>query len=685
MRKYLTVSFLLAVFLSLQFFPSGEYVKAQTLVDVKWALYEVQLNPLNVLTDYTYERRVTVSGNEQGANGFITTSVTTGALSYEEWVEDLQGNVLWSQRYSYDYAPPPSEFTTGDRFEITVNGNAVCNKPAEGVSGPANFISGVRVNKGLADSQGNFLNRPNDTYLEVGDRKSYSESVNAPFRAVAAKIQIPLSEQFYRIDVTSTAEFKTEQGDKGPLVVAWIYQAVEIDEDTPAETSQPAVTTTNEPKDKNGEDALDILGRIGREVARERIQNEVKASLEGLGELLTDQWDSFTGWTEGLLDDTIAWMEGPLVDKFGDDFGAGEPESPGLSWEEVNDQLGERIKPVAGVNEESMDELFDKVKNILWEEDPETGRYIPRRTTTFDTVDVKLNDGGSVNIGILVTPEGRIMYTPNGKDYFPKLQTAVDPSWYEQAIDLYTGTKNWIWESLFTGSTRNPDIDLQNKVASEVLEDLRIQLDAGETPQTMVDWTEGKLWSNQIQGPIQTKTRQILWQQAEEILKNHITGDGKIPSAEDLEKLALFEDMKFQFQGGEMTTPKAWAEYKSQTGIDLFELTEAGSYAVAGGEFAVESVKTMARGLQDTDFAVRTRAYIEERKAGYTIDLIYENMRNGNLPELDIGAAKAASGGTSSMMASSGIAAEAQMGIVFTMYEKAYQRYLLAQQMGRKP
>jgi predicted transcriptional regulator len=102
-------------------------------------------------------------------------------------------------------------------------------------------------------------------------------------------------------------------------------------------------------------------------------------------------------------------------------------------------------------------------------------------------------------------------------------------------------------------------------------------------------------------------------------------------------------------------------------------------------EIAVEAIKTMARELQDTDFAVRTREYIEYRKAGSSISLIYERMREGELPELDIGSGKAVSGGTSAMMASSGIAEEAQLGIVFTMYEQAYQRYLLAQEMGRQP
>jgi hypothetical protein len=82
---------------------------------------------------------------------------------------------------------------------------------------------------------------------------------------------------------------------------------------------------------------------------------------------------------------------------------------------------------------------------------------------------------------------------------------------------------------------------------------------------------------------------------------------------------------------------------------------------------------------------LRTRAYIEERKAGYNIDDIYRRMREGELPELDTGTAKAASGGIASLMASSGIEGEARIGVMFSMFEQAYQRYLLAQSMGRKP
>ncbi|MDD5127788.1 MAG: hypothetical protein PHR43_06835, partial [Dehalococcoidales bacterium] len=300
----------------------------------------------------------------------------------------------------------------------------------------------------------------------------------------------------------------------------------------------------------------------------------------------------------------------------------------------------------------------------------------------FETVDARLIGGGTAKIGVMVTPEGRILFTTNGEDFYTDLKRAFDPTLRERVGDIYDDTKDWIWDSLFTGSTRNADIDMQNRVASEVLEDLRVQLNAGEGPESLMDWTEGKIWSN-IQDSLETQKRQWLWRQAGESLEIFLSSEDI--SLEDSETyITSFRDLKHQFDGGELTTPRAWAEFKSQTGIDLFDLTESGQYAVAGAEFAVESIKTMARGLQDTDFALRTRAYIEERKAGYNVDAIYQRMRDGELPELDIGTAKAASGGVSSLMASSGIEREAQMGVMFSMFEQAYQRYLLAQSMGRK-
>ncbi|MDP3880078.1 MAG: hypothetical protein Q8Q07_07245 [Dehalococcoidales bacterium] len=388
-----------------------------------------------------------------------------------------------------------------------------------------------------------------------------------------------------------------------------------------------------------------------------------------------------------LSEDPAAHVEGFLAGESGG-AGSGDQESTGLSWGEVVDQLSGRVKSPSSVDAESAEEIFEKVKGIVYEEDPETGKFQPTRASGHDVVDVRMQNGETRKVGILVSPEGRILYTPDGKDYYSDLESAVDPSLTQRATELYSDTKDWMWESLFEGSTRNKDIDLQNKVASEVLDDLRTQLDAGEAPKSVADWTEGQLWDKQVKEPLQTKVHELLWQQAEEVLKDKITSGGRIPTPKEIETLELFEDMKYQFDGGKTTTPKAWDEIKKQSGLDLFDLVEvdglkAGELAVAGAEFALESVKTMGRGLQDTDFALRSRAYIAERNAGQKPELIWQRMRSGELPELDIGSAKAASGGVSSMMASSDVAQEAQLGVMFTMYEQSYQRYLLAKDIGR--
>ena len=356
---------------------------------------------------------------------------------------------------------------------------------------------------------------------------------------------------------------------------------------------------------------------------------------------------------------------------------------PGITWDEMVNELSDGVKSPSNVNANSVEDVFDKVREMIYEENPETGRFDRTRTSGHDIVDIQLSNGESMEVGIMVTPEGRILYTSNGKDYYPDLETLVDPSLSQQVSSIYSDIKDHAWNTLFEGSSGNPDTDLQNRVAAEVMDDLRKQLAAGEEPKSVADWTEGKLWDDNIKGPLQTGVQQLMWQQAEAVLKERIASGALIPDQGDVDALEFFQEMKFQFDDGKTTTPKAWDEYKSRTGLDLFELSKAGKAAVAGAEFALESIKTMGRGLQDTDFAVRSRAYIAERQANHNPQVIWDRMRMGELPELDIGGAKVASGGVSSMMASSGVAREAQMGVMFTMYEQTYQRYLIAQGMGK--
>jgi len=227
MYKIILGSLLLIISLTLQVLPGAERVVAQDLVPVKWVLHEVRVNPLKVLANREYERWVSMPKGEKKAKGFVTTGASASSMFYAEIMKDLDGNELWSYSYTFDFTAPPSEFITNERFEISVNGNAVFNKQAEGVSGPVSYIGGVWANKGLADKQGIFINRPGDKWLEVGDRTSLSESMQFSGSGPNAKTAIPLSEQYFRIDISTGLEFETEQGEKESLQVAWIYKAVE--------------------------------------------------------------------------------------------------------------------------------------------------------------------------------------------------------------------------------------------------------------------------------------------------------------------------------------------------------------------------------------------------------------------------------------------------------------------------
>lgn len=653
MRRIAVISILLISALSL-FFPSfGREGSHNTVyaADVanqgwQWVLVETVINP-NLLP-----LKGTGTGGIAGEVN-ITASMIDIRYSQEQSVSS----------YTLRFSPPPLRMNPGETVLMEVSGEVITNR--------SGFPWAVSIM--LPKSKGASLNDKSQKTLATTAELTATKPARLPGE----------NPDSLQMSFVIALNLLAPEGWNDEPAVIWRYRPSDIVEPATT-TTQPVATTSSTPgPDKDPiEKAIDSRGSISREEAEKLINNELKSSLDAIKGWLEDVRKTVNEWVDKIQEKPIAWVEGILADKYADDFGGEEPELPWLTWDEVNEQLGERVSTVAGINEESMDELFDKVKNILWEEDTQTGRYHPRRTTAFETVDARLIGGGTTKIGVMVTPEGRILFTTNGEDFYTDLKRAFDPTLRERAGDMYDDTKDWIWDSLFTGSTRNADIDMQNRVASEVLEDLRVQLNAGEGPESLMDWTEGKVWS-EIQDSLETQKRQWLWQQAGEALETFLSSED-ISLEDSGNYITSFRDLKHQFDGGELTTPRAWAEFKSQTGIDLFDLTESGQYAVTGAEFAMESIKTMARGLQDTDFALRTRAYIKERKAGYNVDAIYQRMRDGELPELNIGTAKAASGGVSSLMASSGIEGEAQMGVMFSMFEQAYQRYLLAKSMGRE-
>jgi hypothetical protein len=219
-----------------------------------------------------------MAGHSKKAKGFVTTGVSAGSMFYTDRVEDIDGNELWSQSYTFDFTAPPSEFRVTERFEISVNGNAVIKKAGEGVSGPSSYIGGVWLNRGSADKQGNFTSRSSRIFLEVGDRTSHSESMQVTVGR-SVKTSIPLSDQYFRIDISTGHEFETEQGDKGSLQVAWIYQAVETVEEQPPEPNVPTVVIPNEPEDTPTPEPSQELIENKPETPRERMERAIAQNL----------------------------------------------------------------------------------------------------------------------------------------------------------------------------------------------------------------------------------------------------------------------------------------------------------------------------------------------------------------------------------------------------------------------
>ncbi len=121
-----------------------------------------------------------------------------------------------------------------------------------------------------------------------------------------------------------------------------------------------------------------------------------------------------------------------------------------------------------------------------------------------------------------------------------------------------------------------------------------------------------------MKGPLERQAHQFLWSQGRDLVEG----------ARNSNALDLFDDLKTQFDDGKTTTPKAWTQIKNETAVDLFELVSAGSAAVKSVEFSIEAIKEMGRGLQDTDFIVRSRTYFDEREAGHSPAQIWDISKN---------------------------------------------------------
>ncbi len=259
MKGYIRTSLVsIIIALSLVSLPSNgiEQATAQDLIPAKWVLKEVQINSAGVLPDYTHEkRRISVDGKAMYGTWYYTTEISAQSMSGTVYIEDPEGNRLWDQSYTFNYTAPPGEFISGEVFVITANGNLASNKYI-GENNSIGWVTdgqGVKFQRGLADSAGNWKHRPGDKHLEIGERTSYSNSMTYSIGVPNAREPVP--DNYYRIEARSTMTYNTADGDDSGLIVAWIYQATEIEEEPTPESSvvsptpSPTISPESSPKD----------------------------------------------------------------------------------------------------------------------------------------------------------------------------------------------------------------------------------------------------------------------------------------------------------------------------------------------------------------------------------------------------------------------------------------------------
>ena len=514
-------------------------------------------------------------------------------------------------------------------------------------------------------------------------------------------------------------------------VVQWVFEREELDPDdlatvepeptepveepTVAPTSISSGSPTTSRSDAALDDLLNTFGRMTQEVAEERIKNEIKINLEDLASWLGGQLESFLEASGGFLDDVyaslpdFAWEEQNEANAIPDEVEE-QPDDPGgsgLTHEQLLDVLGKQVDIPTNVEFESGEELFDLVSQMLWSEDPESERFTRTRAAGGEIIELRRVDGTTVKTGVYVTPDGRVLYSTDGINYYPKLSDAIDPSRFTRGIETYNAMRNHVWQRLFEGSLRDKERQLVNDVSQEVLDEFRREMSGssassapedafgdlkdpfkdikgigsdpydaleGKATKSASDYLEGELWGP-VTDTLKKKRDDWLWAAAEAALDNSVEFEAR----QNL-KFILKE---YQDLGNDALT--AWEDMKKKAGVDLFELTGIGKKAAASGEFMVSAVQQMGKGLQDSDFGVRARQYILLRQEGKTPKQLWVDTRAGMVPELEFSTGRVTRSGLESTMAQQGIQDEVHLGLSFSLYEQAYQRVLLAQQLGRTP
>ncbi len=640
-----------------------------------------------------------------GANSF---DYTSRQVVKSRVTGEVKGEVTYSARFTY--SPPPQEFFEfGEQARVPIEITGSYSITRSGNTDRGAIVSPVRFTIGLTDA--NILVE----VFDVGEEMPNIEDVYEfrPLRSGTGRLIVKLRqcegcEVFYHyVREPLDPDSAPPRPDTAPTQVPALPTATPLPAATPQGPSR---------SDAALDDLISTFGRMTQEIAEERIREEIPDQLEDLADWLGAQMQGFFEASEGFLDDIydslpeFAWeeeqAEGAIPDEV--DEQPDDPGGPGISFEERNDLLSSQVKIPLNMDVESGEELFDLISSLTWKEDAETGRFTRTRTAGGEVIELRRTDGTTVTTGVYVTPDGRVLYSTDGSNYYPTLSDAIDPSFGTRGVELYNGMRDFVWRRTLEGSLRDKERQLINDVSQEVLDEFRREMSGssassapedvfgelkdpfkdikstgsgadpylaleGKATKSASDYIEGKLW-DPIKDTLKAKRDEFLWAAAEAALDNSVEFEAR-------------QNLKFVFKeykdAGE-DIGKAWAQIKKDSGLDLFELTDVGKRSVAAGEFMVAAVQQMGKGLQDSDFGVRARQYIALREEGKSPRQLWSETRDGQQPLLEFSSGGVTRSGLESVMAQQGIQDEVHLGVSFSLYEQAYQRFVLAQRLGRQ-
>lgn len=624
---------------------------------------------------------------------------------------EVKGEATFSAAFSF--TAPPQEFfdIDGEQARVPFDISGTLSTTRSGNTDRGIIFSEVRFS--IGHSEDNFLNQ---TFAVTEEEPVLSETYE--YRSIGIRREN---------DTVRTTRIVAHIKFCDGCVIVWTYAETLLD-GTPEPTepeptsasSQPTATPTpitagQQPSSSDAalDDLISTFGRLTQEVAEERIRDEIPDRLEELASWLGGQMEAFLEASEGFLNDVydslpdFAWEEEDSKNAIPDDVDKepDDPGGPGISSEKLIDLLSNQVKIPLNVEVESGEELFDLVSSMLWSEDPDSGRFSRTRASGGEVIELTRTDGTKVQAGVFVTPDGRVLYSTDGTFYYPELKDAIDPSLSTRGVETYQAMRSHVWQRLFEGSLRDKERQLINDVSQEVLDEFRREMSSssassapesafgdvkdpfkdvkgiggdpyaaieGKATKSASDYLEGQIW-----GPVTDTLKKgrdaVLWAAAEAALDNSVEFEAR----QNL-KFILKE---YKDLGNDAVT--AWEDMKKKAGVDLFELTGIGKKAAASGEFMVAAVQQMGKGLQDSDFGVRAREYIAVREQGLTPKQVWTEVREGRIATLEFSPGRVTRSGLESVLAQQGIQSEVHLGISFSLYEQAYQRFVLAQKLGR--